>query len=43
MTVVVPTSLADAVAAAGAAPDALLLAGGTDLMVELNERHRQLP
>ena len=43
MTVVVPTSLADAVAAAGAAPEALLLAGGTDLMVELNERHRQLP
>lgn len=43
MTVVVPTSLADAVAAAGAAPDALLLAGGTDLMVEVNERHRQLP
>src|SRR5690606_15920057 len=40
--VVVPTSLADAVAAAGATPDALLLAGGTDLMVELNERHRLL-
>jgi CO/xanthine dehydrogenase FAD-binding subunit len=43
MPVVVPTSLADAVAAAGAATDALLLAGGTDLMVELNERHRRLP
>lgn len=43
MPVVVPTSLADAVAAAEAAPDALLLAGGTDLMVELNERHRELP
>ena len=43
MPVVVPTSLADAVAAAGAAPDALLLAGGTDVMVELNERHRRLP
>ncbi len=43
MPVVVPTSLADAVAAAGAAPDALLLAGGTDLMVEINERHRDLP
>lgn len=43
MPVVVPTSLADAVAAAGAAPNALLLAGGTDLMVEINERHRRLP
>lgn len=43
MPVVVPTSLADAVAAAGATPGALLLAGGTDLMVELNERHRRLP
>lgn len=43
MPVVVPTSLADAVAAAGAAPDALLLAGGTDVMVEINERHRPLP
>jgi CO/xanthine dehydrogenase FAD-binding subunit len=43
MPVVVPTSLADAVAAAGAHPGALLLAGGTDLMVELNEHHRRLP
>jgi len=43
MPVVVPTSLADAVDAAAAAPDALLLAGGTDLMVEINERHRDLP
>lgn len=43
MPVVVPTSLADAVAAAGAAPEALFLAGGTDLMVEVNERHRTLP
>lgn len=43
MPVLVPTSLADAVAAAGATPDALLLAGGTDLMVEINERHRDLP
>ena len=42
MAVVVPTSLADAVAAAEATPGALLLAGGTDLMVELNERHRLL-
>ncbi len=43
MPVLVPTSLADAVAAAGAEPEALLLAGGTDLMVEINERHRGLP
>lgn len=43
MPVVVPTSLADAVAAAESAPGALLIAGGTDLMVELNERHRELP
>ncbi|MDW3213088.1 MAG: FAD binding domain-containing protein [Ilumatobacteraceae bacterium] len=43
MPVVVPTSLADAVAAAAAAPEALFLAGGTDLMVEVNERHRTLP
>lgn len=43
MPVVVPTSLADAVSAAGAIPGALLIAGGTDLMVEINERHRTLP
>lgn len=43
MPVVVPTSLADAVAAADATPGALLLAGGTDVMVEINERHRSLP
>ncbi len=43
MPVLVPTSLPDAVAAAGASPDALLLAGGTDLMVEINERQRELP
>ena len=42
MPVVVPTSLADAVAAAGDRPEALLLAGGTDVMVEINERHREL-
>lgn len=42
MPVLVPTSLADAVAAAGDRPDALLLAGGTDLMVEINERRRGL-
>jgi CO/xanthine dehydrogenase FAD-binding subunit len=43
MPVLVPTSLTDAVAAAGAAPDAVLLAGGTDLMVDINERRRRLP
>jgi CO/xanthine dehydrogenase FAD-binding subunit len=42
MPIVVPTSLADAVAAARATPDALLLAGGTDVMVEINEHHRRL-
>lgn len=43
MPVVVPTSLAGAVEAAAESPDAALLAGGTDLMVEVNERHRSLP
>lgn len=43
MPAVVPTSLADAVAAVEASPQALLLAGGTDLMVEINERRRELP
>ena len=43
MAVVVPTSLADAVSAVVATPGAVLLAGGTDLMVELNERRRRLP
>jgi CO/xanthine dehydrogenase FAD-binding subunit len=43
MPVVVPTSLADAVTAAGVSPHALLIAGGTDLMVEINERHRDVP
>jgi CO/xanthine dehydrogenase FAD-binding subunit len=32
----------EAVAALGADPDALVLAGGTDLMVEINEAHRRL-
>ncbi len=40
--VVVPESLADAVAALGEHPGATLLAGGTDLMVEINEAHRRL-
>ncbi len=42
MGVMVPTTVDDVVAALGAHPDALLLAGGTDLMVEINERHRPL-
>ena len=37
MGVLVPSTLDDAVAAIGADPDALVLAGGTDLMVEINE------
>lgn len=43
MSVIAPSSLAAAVAAAGAEPDALLLAGGTDVMVEINERRRNVP
>jgi CO/xanthine dehydrogenase FAD-binding subunit len=43
MPVIVPTSLDDAVAALRDSPEAVLLAGGTDLMVEVNERHRSLP
>lgn len=42
MTVLVPRSLADAVAALGEHPDGLVLAGGTDLMVEVNEAHRRI-
>lgn len=43
MPVVFPSSLADAVAAAGERPEAVVLAGGTDVMVEVNERRRALP
>lgn len=43
MPVVFPSSLVEAVAAAGERPDALVIAGGTDLMVEVNERRRSLP
>jgi CO/xanthine dehydrogenase FAD-binding subunit len=39
MSVVVATSLADAVAALAAVPQAKVLAGGTDVMVELNAHH----
>lgn len=41
MSVIVPTSLADALAALAEHPDATVLAGGTDLMVELNGGHRR--
>ncbi len=41
MTVAVPTSLDDAVRLLGDAPDAMLLAGGTDAMVEINDGHRR--
>lgn len=40
MAVIVPFSLDDAVTALGAHPDALVVAGGTDVMVEVNEGHR---
>lgn len=42
MPVLTPTSLADAVAALAEHPDAVPLAGGTDLMVEVNEGRRAL-
>ena len=42
MGVLVPANLDEAVAALGEHPDALVLAGGTDLMVEINEHHRPL-
>jgi CO/xanthine dehydrogenase FAD-binding subunit len=40
--VLVPSTLDEALAALGAHPHALVLAGGTDLMVEVNEAHRPL-
>jgi CO/xanthine dehydrogenase FAD-binding subunit len=42
MGVMTPTSVEQAVSALRAHPDALILAGGTDLMVEVNARHRVL-
>lgn len=42
MSVIVPFTLHDALQALADAPDATLLAGGTDLMVELNSGHRQV-
>jgi CO/xanthine dehydrogenase FAD-binding subunit len=41
MAVIAPTSLADALAARADDPDALVLAGGTDLMVQVNEGVRR--
>jgi CO/xanthine dehydrogenase FAD-binding subunit len=42
MTVVVPTSLDDALALLADDPSSLVLAGGTDLMVQINEGARRL-
>jgi CO/xanthine dehydrogenase FAD-binding subunit len=42
MPVIVPDSLATALAALAAHPDATVLAGGTDLMVEVNDGRRSL-
>ncbi len=42
MSVLVPTSLDAALQAIAAAPDATVLAGGTDLMVEINGGHRRV-
>ncbi|MHB1130393.1 MAG: FAD binding domain-containing protein [Ilumatobacteraceae bacterium] len=41
MTVVIPTTLSEALAALATMPDAHLLAGGTDLMVEVNFNRRK--
>jgi CO/xanthine dehydrogenase FAD-binding subunit len=43
VTVLLPSTLDDALAALDAHPGAMLLAGGTDFMVEVNEGHRRLP
>jgi CO/xanthine dehydrogenase FAD-binding subunit len=40
VSVVIPTTLAEAVASLSERPDAVVLAGGTDLMVAVNEGHR---
>jgi CO/xanthine dehydrogenase FAD-binding subunit len=42
MAVYVPVSLDDAVGVLGEHPDALVLAGGTDAMVAINEGHRRI-
>ena len=41
MSLLLPTSLDEAVGMLGEHPDALILAGGTDLMVEINDGHRR--
>ena len=41
MNALVPTTLDDAISALRAHPDALIVAGGTDLMVEINGGHRR--
>ncbi|MFZ9017450.1 MAG: FAD binding domain-containing protein, partial [Ilumatobacteraceae bacterium] len=43
MPVLVATTLDDVLDALDRSPDATLLAGGTDLMVEVNEGHRRFP
>lgn len=43
MTVAVPSTLDEAVRLLGEHPDAFLLAGGTDAMVEINDGHRRPP
>lgn len=43
MPVSVPTRLSDALALMAERPDAHVLAGGTDLMVEVNQGHRRPP
>jgi CO/xanthine dehydrogenase FAD-binding subunit len=42
MSVLVPMSLGEAVEVLGAHPGAMVLAGGTDAMVEINEGHRRI-
>ncbi len=41
MPMLVPTSLDEATAMLAEHPDALILGGGTDLMVEINDGHRR--
>src|SRR3954453_14192642 len=41
MSLLLPTSLDEAVGLLGDHPGALVLAGGTDLMVEINNGHRR--
>jgi CO/xanthine dehydrogenase FAD-binding subunit len=41
MTVLIPETVEEAVGALAADPDATVLAGGTDLMVEVNDGHRR--